>query len=596
MNSNQSINDDKRNQERAIISGDLPVDHTTKSMMTTNGGEKNHVNKDKNMSSSTANSTVVFNFENDIGLHHPGNEEGAPSSGHDSFVRKLSLIASLSGLLFGYDTGVVSGAIIFIRSYMELSDLQVEIVVASTVLSAAFSAIGGGYLLDSIGRKKTLVMASMIFVFGSILMALSFGGAKNGYAMLIIGRLIVGVAIGFAADAGPLYISECAPPKMRGSLTTLFNMAVVGGQVLASFICGCLSYLPPSYNWRLMLGFGAVPAIAQMVGFIVLPYSPTWLVLVGRTEEAEDVLRRIRMVPKVYHRDATDNGTDDSDDVDDLVSEIDEVTHELNEIIEEHEKAKKGQHVSLLELWRFYPQVRRTMVLGCSLWIVSQLAGINTIMYYGAGIVQRTGLFEGDKSLDIWITVPLSIMQLLGIYVCFTMIDRQGRRPTLLLSMTFIFISLLLIGAGFALDLSILTVMAMFLYLFAFGMGLSTMPYTMNSEIYPEEYRGTCVAQATGVFWFTNFAVSVTFLTLASVLGNGGVFFLYATIVFVSGVIFYFLVPETSGLSLHEIQELFVGHEEKTSLSDGKNDEDYGTNGSSRSITDVELPPHSQIV
>lgn len=506
---------------------------------------------------------------------------------HDTFVRKLALIASLSGLLFGYDTGVVSGAIIFIRSDMKISDFQVEIIVASTVLSAAFSALAGGNLLDSIGRKKTLVIASAIFVFGSLVMALSFG-PKHGYGMLIIGRLIVGVAIGLAADAGPLYISECAPPKMRGSLTTLFNMAVVGGQVLASFVCGCLSYLPPSYNWRLMLGFGALPAIAQMLGFILLPLSPTWLVLVGRTDEAEEVLRRIRMVPKVVYSNHGTDADDDSVNGQEQPKE-DEVTRELNEIIQEHEQAKKGQHVSLLELWRFYPQVRRTMILGCSLWIVSQLAGINTIMYYGAGIVQRTGLFEGDKSLDVWITVPLSLMQLLGIFVCFSIIDQQGRRPTLLLSMTFIFISLVLIGTGFALDASIITVMAMFLYLFSFGMGLSTMPYTMNSEIYPEEYRGTCVAQATGVFWFTNFIVSVTFLTLASVLGNAGVFFLYAAIVFVSEVIFFFLVPETAGLSLHEIQELFVGHEEKTALSDGEKDDDYGS-------TDVELPPHSQIV
>jgi sugar porter (SP) family MFS transporter len=505
----------------------------------------------------------------------------ATISDHDVFVRKLALIASLSGLLFGYDTGVVSGAIIFIRSYMELSDLQVEIVVASTVLSAAFSALWGGSLLDSIGRKKTLVIASIIFVIGSLVMAISFG-PKNGYAILILGRLIVGVAIGLAADAGPLYISECAPPKLRGSLTTLFNMAVVGGQVVASFVCGCLSYLPPSYNWRLMLAFGALPAIAQMLGFIVLPLSPTWLVLMGRKEEAEQVLRRIRMLPKEEH--SSDNGEESEE-------EEDEVTRELNEIIEEHEQAQKGKHVGLWELWCSYPQIRRTMLLGCSLWIVSQLAGINTIMYYGAGIVQKTGVFEGDKSMDIWITVPLSLMQLIGIVVCFTIIDRFGRRPTLLMSMSFVFLSLMLIGTGFAMDASKLTVAAMFIYLFSFGLGLSTMPYTMNSEIYTEEYRGKCVAQATGVFWFSNFLVSVTFLTLANALGNEGIFYLYAAIVFVSEVFFYFLVPETSGLSLHEIQTLFIGPEgEHTSLGDGENnDEDYGS-------TNLELSLNTEIV
>lgn len=460
---------------------------------------------------------------------------------NDGFLMKLAVIASMSGLLFGYDTGVVSGAIIFLRGQMDLSDIQIEIIVASTILSAAISAAFGHHLLDRKGRKATLVIASVVFIVGSAVMALAFGPSK-GYIMLVAGRIVVGVAIGLASDAGPLYISECAPPNLRGSLTTLFNVAVVGGQIFASIVCGCLSYLPPSYNWRLMLGFGAVPALMQMIGFALLPLSPTWLVMHGREDEAEAVLRKIRMSPKL------DKSQDSEDE--------DPVMHELNEIIDEHETAKKVQHVQLWSLWRSQPQIRRAMILGCSLWAVSQLAGINTIMYYGASIVRKTAI-AGDQSFDIWITVPLNTMQLVGIFVCYAIIDRKGRRPTLLLSMTFVWIGLFLIGLGFALDSAVTTVLAMCLYLFAFGVGLSTMPYTMNSEIYPAEYRGICVAQATGVFWFTNFLVSLTFLTLADRLGNAGVFFLYSCIVVVSEAYFYVLVPETSGLSLHEIQGLF---------------------------------------
>jgi len=466
-----------------------------------------------------------------------GADSSIPNSG---FVMKLAVVASMSGLLFGYDTGVVSGCIIFLRGYMQLSDLQVEIVVASTILSAAISAALGHHLLDHYGRKATLMVASCVFVIGSLIMACAIGGGNHGYSMLVMGRIVVGGAIGLASDAGPLYISECAPQKLRGSLTTLFNVAVVGGQVFASIVCGCLSYLPPTYNWRWMMALGAVPALMQMAGFMMLPLSPTWLVFQGRTEEAEAVLRKIRAAPS----------TDDT--------ENDEVVQELNDIIEENEMAKKGKHVHLLDLWLKNPPIRRAMLLGCSLWAVSQLAGINTIMYYGASIVRRTGI-EGGKSFDIWITVPLNTMQLIGICVCYAIIDKKGRRSTLLTSMLFVGIGLFLIGLGFAMDSPITTVFAMCLYLFAFGVGLSTMPYTMNSEIYPSEYRGLCVSQATGVFWFTNFLVSVTFLTLAHLLTNAGVFFLYAGIVAISGIAFYRYVPETSGLSLHQIQGLFEG-------------------------------------
>lgn len=468
------------------------------------------------------------------------------------------------------------------RLDMDLSPFQVEVVVSSTILAAAISSFfWGHHAMDEWGRKKTLMVASTIFVIGSAIMGAAVGPYHKGYSMLIVGRIVVGVAIGLASEAGPLYISECAPPALRGKLTTLFNIAVVGGQVFAAVLCGCLSYLPASYNWRIMLAFGAVPAIAQLVGFLTLPLSPTWLVLKGRQEEAEIVLRQIRSVPVA---------TVEISDGEELV---DPVHEELQAIVDEYEASKKQQHMSLCRLWRgrAYPTIRRAMVVGCSLWAVSmyswysnvswmldsssrhltilpvstigsqyqvsQLAGINTIMYYGASIVRKAGL-DGDRSFDIWITVPLYCMQLFGILVCFRIVDRWGRRPTLFLSMTSVLFSLLVIGTGFATENGVMTIAGMFLYLFAFGTGLSTMPYIMNAELFPTEYRGLCVAQSTGVFWSTNFLVSLTFLTIAHRIGNAGVFFMYAAIVFVSEIYFYFVVPETSGLSFHQIQDMML--------------------------------------
>jgi len=478
---------------------------------------------------------------------------------NNAFVTKLSLIASLSGLLFGYDTGVVSGAVIFLRSDLDLGNLQIEILVASTILSAAIAAWYGDHLLDDWGRKRTLMVASLIFVVGSVIMGLA-GGPGRGYYMLLAGRIIVGVAIGFASEAGPLYISECAPPDLRGSLTTLFNVAVVGGQVFASVLCGCLSYLPETYNWRIMLLFGAVPALGQMIGFYTLPRSPTWLVTQGRRDEAEQVLYQIR------GREPPGESKIDTSDLEVIHEKVEEdhggthlydpVQEELEEIVEEHEAAQKGAGATLWQMW-CHPIMRRSMLLGCCLWAASQLAGINTIMYYGASIVERAGL-EGDLSFAIWVTVPLNMMQLLGILVCYKIIDKPGRRFTLLTSMTGVWMGLFGIGLGFYFDAGIFTVLAMCFYLFAFGVGLSTMPYTLNAEIYPMEFRGKCVAQSTAMFWFTNFWVSLTFLTMAKYMGNAGVFFFYTVIVIVTEIWFYVNMPETAGKSLHEVQVLFA--------------------------------------
>ena len=571
---------------------------------------------------STSTNTTIINIHNDDNTNSHSPQEDVPTDdpptsyltarakSNTTFVKRLALVASLSGVLFGYDTGVVSGCLIYVKTYMDLSHVQQEIVVSCTVLAAAISAAMGHYCMDMYGRKATLVAASWIFIVGSGVMAVAWGGAQKGYELLVLGRVLVGLAIGLASDAGPLYILECAPRKLRGSLTTLFNVAVVGGQVFASIVCGILSYLPDDWNWRIMLAFGAVPAFCQLVGFDLLPLSPTWLVHQGRMEEAEAVLRRIRGHDGADSPEEEENNThqehheehQDTTPSDDNQQSLqrataiarrihmvanplrhrlnrdhhdathDEVIQELQEIQHETEVAKSGHDVSLWQLWMNHKRVRRAMLLGCSLWAVSQLAGINTIMYYGASIVRRTGL-DGSKSQDIWITVPLNTMQLIGICICYAIIDKKGRRFTLLTSMLLVEAGLLLIGYGFKVASPLVTLFALCLYLLAFGVGLSTMPYTMNSEIYPGKYSAICVSQATSVFWLTNFVVSFTFLSLADTLGDDGVFFLYSIIVAIAGVAFFIYVPETSGLSLPEIQRCF-GKEKVMEEESDNDDED----------------------
>jgi len=297
---------------------------------------------------------------------------------------------------------------------------------------------------------------------------------------------------------------------------------------------------------------------------------------VGAKEEKDGVVQQVRSaasedgveeVPEAESNDDTDTAAETE-------AKYAHVHQEIQDIVEEHTIAKDHADVGLWTLWRRYASIRRAMILGCGLWLASQLAGINTIMYYGASIVRRAGI-DGGRTLDVWITVPLNSMQVFGVLVCYAIIDRFGRRPTLLLSMTLVAISLFLVALGFIIDSGILSIIAMCMYLFSFGLGLSTMPYTINAEIYPSEYRGICVAQATSVFWLANFVVSLTFLTLARYIGMEGVFFLFMAVVLIFGVFFYFKLPETTGLSLHEIQGLFSekSPEERSSLPPAKDSE-----------------------
>lgn len=454
-----------------------------------------------------------------------------------AFARKIAFLASVSGALFGYDTGVVSGATVYIVRFMNLSHLEAEVMVSSTVAAAAVGAVAGGMAIDRYSRRKVLLFASVLFVLGALLMALAFG-PRRGFYMLVFGRIVVGLAVGAASEAGPVYIAEATPMAVRGAMITSFNVAVVAGQMIAGLVCGAFSYLGPSMNWRLMLGAGSLPAIVQFVGFLQMPSSPHWLVYKGKQDEALNVLQKVR--------------------------DPSEVAQELESIKNCVRLAEEGSKVSLLQLWISNAPVRKAMALGCLLWFASQYAGINTIMYYGASILEMAGfgnMFvrddEGATHFNIWMTAPLALLQLVGVLLCFHVIDRCGRRNTLFISLSFVVLFLMVMAVSFMLDFPSVTAAGMGGYLLAFGFGLSTMPYAVNAEIYPIQYRSVCTAQANFVFWATNFAVSLTFLTLTDCITTAGSFLLYAGGTVVIGFVLWLFLPETSGKSLEEVQALF---------------------------------------
>ncbi|KUF82800.1 hypothetical protein AM588_10005713 [Phytophthora nicotianae] len=281
-----------------------------------------------------------------------------PKEGNPLYLYLLTLCSTIGGFLFGYDTGVISGALVLLRSpeVFDLTNLQSESVVSAAVggaiVGAALSSCGN----DVFGRRRVILMSSAMFTTGSVLMA-----SANSFGELLVGRLVVGIAIGFASMTVPLYIAEVSPPDIRGQLVSLNNACVTGGQFFACVLDAILADV--DQGWRYMLGLAAIPAFLQFLGFLALPETPRYLMSKGRKEEAWDSLVKVR-------------GTMD-------------VSMEFSHVEDEVERDRYEDSNVWEELKS--PAVIRALVLGCFIQALAQLCGINTVMYYGATIIQMAG-------------------------------------------------------------------------------------------------------------------------------------------------------------------------------------------------------------
>ncbi|XP_012732517.2 proton myo-inositol cotransporter [Fundulus heteroclitus] len=530
-----------------------------------------------------------------------------------AFVYVLAAFSALGGFLFGYDTGVISGAMLLLKRELDLSALWQEVLISSTVAAAALSALLGGFLNGLFGRRVCILLASFFFTVGGIVLS-----TAPGKEALLAGRLIVGVGLGIASMTVPVYIAEASPPHLRGQLVTVNTLFITGGQFTASLIDGAFSYMQRD-GWRYMLGLSVVPGVLQFVGFLFLPESPRWLIQCGLTQKARRVLSQIR-------------GNQN----------IDEEYDSIKNSIEEEEKDSGGDGPVI---WRMltYPPTRRALVVGCGLQMFQQLSGINTVMYYSATILQMSGV--RDDRLAIWLagltTLTNFLFTLLGVWL----VERVGRRKLTLGSILGTCLSLSLLAVGFLMSAqhsppvtvhpldpamanstcskyqmcepcmldprcgfcyrengstllasscvpvdkastehaalgrcsnstlmrdqtywaynycptsySWLVLLGLVLYLAAFAPGMGPMPWTINSEIYPLWARSTGNACAAGVNWTFNILVSLTFLHLAQYLTYYGAFFLYSSMALLGFVFIYGCLPETKARRLEEIEALF---------------------------------------
>lgn len=483
----------------------------------------------------------------------------------------LGCIASLGGFLFGYDTSSMSAALTQVKQPRSsstcpglatdtLEPIYQEFVVSFMVLGAFLSATCAGSLSDSYGRRPLLLVGCFFFVVGAVLTALA-----TSLSFMLVARLVQGFGVGIASHTVPLYISECTRPEVRGSFCFLNDMMIVVGQVSAAIVSSIFFQAQIADGWRIILGLAAIPSAAMLLGVAFLPESPRWLMSKGRLEEARKVLE--------YLRDA------DSDIID---QEFDSIADNVRS--EFGIDPSSSLHSSRGSFWGgFWKDLhtRRALMLGCGLMALQQWSGINTIMYYGVTIMQSadpaddlTDCFGPKVQKAVLIGVLLAVSQLVGVAASWFMVDRVGRRPLILCSCTGVIISLVATGFAFTTAEVHQTLVVLFIisYLLSFGLGMSPVPWTVNSEIYPLRWRGVCVSLSTSTHWIMNFIISQTFLSLSTALSSSsgnpanhpnGVFWLYGGVSAIGCVTLWFYMPETKGVHLERVSDLFTTPEER---------------------------------
>lgn len=431
----------------------------------------------------------------------------------------VALVAGLAGILFGFDEGVIAGALSSLRAEFQITSLEEGMMTAAVPFGALFGALLAGSLAERFGRRQTLLFASVLFVIGAI-----FAGSAPGVWVLTACRLVLGLAVGVAAMVAPLYISESAPSKQRGMLVSVYQLAITIG-ILSAYL---VNYAFDD-KWRTMFMLGALPGVALFLGMMVLKDTPRWYVLKGRREEARRALQRVRGA-SVGHG---------------------EIDTELNQIEATLDSGGSASWSDLLA-----PVVRPAFIVGIGLFFLQQLSGINAVIYYAPTVFQEAGFDSGSTQLmaTIGVGVVNVLMTLVGMYL----IDRIGRRRLLYLGFAGTALGLGMIAVGAvtgAQSLDVLAILGMTLYIAAFAASIGPLPWVMMSEIFPSHLRGMAMGVTSLTNWAFNFLVVFSFPVLVATLGLGGVFGIYALIC-VAGLVFTYLrIPETSGVSLEDIEK-----------------------------------------
>ena len=436
-----------------------------------------------------------------------------------NYVLLVSGSAAIAGLLFGYDTAVINGALVYLRLTFQLTPLQTELVATVLLWGCAVGAAIAGYVSDRYGRRAVLLSAGILFCLSAL------GSAFPSHLwQLLLARAVGGLAIGSASLIAPLYISEIAPARMRGSLVTLNQLAIVTG-ILVAFISNYELARLGNDSWRWMFGLGALPAVALCVTLLWIPESPRWLIQRGEVERARAILRKVS-----------------PGNVEDAFAEIGQTISE-----------EVGTYRELLSA-----ALRQPMVLTIMLAIIQQITGINTVLYYGAIVfTEHSGASAGHA---IGMNVAVGVVNLLFTIVALFAIDRLGRRPLLLTATGGMGVCLVIFAAmlRWLPHRSVLLLLPVLGYVACFAYGLGAAVWVCLAEFFPNHIRGRAMSVATVVLWVAVSVVTGTFLTLIQLFSASVVFLGYAVLCALSFVYLYFRLPETRNRTLEQIQLLWL--------------------------------------
>ncbi|MBB2176482.1 sugar porter family MFS transporter [Gluconacetobacter johannae] len=431
----------------------------------------------------------------------------------------VGLLAAMAGLMFGLDTGVIAGALGFIGDEFHASARTQEWIVSSMMAAAALGSVGAGRISFRFGRRRALLGASLLFLAGALVCALA-----QSIGMLIAGRIMLGLAVGIAAFAAPLYISEVTLEAVRGAMVSFYQLMVTLGIFLAYMTDSLLSY---GGHWRWMLGLMAVPAALFCAGCLFLPDSPRWLMMRGERSRASQVMRHLRADPA-------------------------EADAEIRDIAQELRKPG-GEGFAL---FRTDANFRRSVLLGVVLQVMQQLTGINVLMYYAPKIFQAA---QFGVSAATWATALIGLINMAATGFAIAFIDRWGRRPLLILSCAIMTFAMLAAGGlvavgGESTSHEMGMVGALLLFVAGFAIGAGPLVWTLCSEIQPLRGRDFGIACSTFTNWAANWLISNVFLSVLATLGEARTFWVFAAMNGLFIVITLAYVPETRGVSLEEIE------------------------------------------
>lgn len=442
------------------------------------------------------------------------------------YVYQYTVVAAVGGLLFGYDTAVISGAIGFIEQKFQLSPAMTGWAASCALIGCMIGAMMAGWLSDALGRKKVLLMAAFAFAISSIGIMPDWG-----LTSFVFFRVIGGIGIGIASIVSPMYISEIAPANIRGRLISIYQLGIVLGILVIYFVNAMIAGLyDEAWNvqtgWRWMFGSGFIPSLIFVLLLLIVPESPRWLAQQDQWQKAEEVLAKV-------------SG--------------DKAGEEIINI----KKSLTQQEASFSEL--FQPGLRRALLVGICLSILSQVTGINVIMYYAPEIFKATG--DGTSSA-LMQTVLVGGINALMTIIAIKYVDKLGRKKLLLIGSAGMAVCLAIIGfafynnmtAGYSVLLGIL------LYICFFAISLGPLTFVVVSEIFPTNIRGRAMGVAIFFLWLSVYIVSQTFPMLLEAIGSAYTFWIYMVMSVIAFVFVWRVVPETKEKTLEEIELMWRVH------------------------------------